>query len=148
MPQAVVYMEIIERLSYLTILFLLHLSPLLLCTAGQPCFKPLLSSLQLISPATLTHSLTHFSSNSSFSLLLFHPLSPVQWPLSKYVFVSFSEAQCVSARWPKAAHDQWTMAKTIRQGTPLLAVPPLLPSHHLWFCCCSFPLHACVYCMF
>lgn len=39
-----------------------------------------------------------FLFKSSLFLLLSHPLSLVQWPLSKCVFVSLSEAQCVSAR--------------------------------------------------
>ncbi len=97
--------------------------------APNLCLPPCSTSAQL-------HLL--FLSNSSIFLLLFHPLSPVQWPLSKCVFVSLSEAQCVSARWPEATHDQWSTAKTIRQGTPLLAIPPLLSFHHLWFCCFSF----------
>lgn len=53
-----------------------------------------------------------------------HPLL-IYSPSSKCVFcVSLLEALCVSARWPEATQDQWTMAKTIRQGSPLLAVPP------------------------
>lgn len=52
-------------------------------------------------------------------------LSFIYSPLSKCVFcVSLLEALCVIARWPEATQDQWSMAKTIRQGTPLLAVPP------------------------
>lgn len=66
----------------------------------------------------------HLSLNlSRFYLVLI--LSFIYSPSSKCVFcVSLLEALCVSARWPEATQDQWTMAKTIRQGTPLLAVPP------------------------
>lgn len=104
-----------------------------------PRLPPCSTSAQL-------HSL--FLSSCSLLLRLFHPLSPVQWPLSKCVFVSSSEAQCVSARWPQATHDQWSTAKTIRQETPLLAVPPLLSSHHLWLCWFSFSILAYDYWIF
>lgn len=115
--------------------------PLSMWTAllRTPRLPPCSTSAQL-------HSL--FLSSSSLLLRLFHPLSPVHWPLSKCVFVSPSEAQCVSARWPQANHHQWSTAKTIRQETPLLAVPPLLSFHHLWLCWFSFSILAYDYWIF
>lgn len=106
-----------------------------------PCLTPLPLPLSLLllrppggRPCCRTSYLPACSTSSPLhSPLFLHCLlpasppspSPVQWPLSKCVFVSPSEAQCVSATWPQATHDQWSTAKTIRQET-------LLSSHHLW----------------
>lgn len=66
-----------------------------------PCRASSPSSCASYLPPRSTSSLLH-------SLLLTPPpllltlLPPVHWPLSKCVFASPSEAQCVSATWPQA----------------------------------------------
>ena len=81
----------------------------------------------LRSTSTSPHSIFPSHKSSSSCLLL----SSLHWPLTKCVFVSLTEAQCVCARWPEAAHDQWSTAKNVKAGDSFPhRIPSLVSTPH------------------